>query len=118
MSGLRIESYSFGKIRVDGVDYTDDVIVLRDRVISPWWRKAGGHLFAPSDLEDVIAARAEVVVLGLGAYGVVKVDPAAEAALSEAGSRVVALESGDAVAEYNRLVDAGEDAIAALHLTC
>lgn len=118
MSDLRIDSYSFGKIRIDGVDYTDDVIILRDRVVSPWWRKAGGHLFAPPDLTDVIAAKAEVVVLGVGAYGVVKVDPAAEVALAEAGSRVVALESGDAVDEYNRLFEQGADAIAALHLTC
>ena len=115
---MRIESYSFGKIRVDGVDYTDDVIVLRERVISPWWRKAGGHLFAPVDLGEVIAAEAAVVVLGLGAYGVVEVDPAAEAALAEAGSRVVARKSAEAVDEYNRLIDEGADAIAALHLTC
>ena len=115
---MRIERYSFGKIRVDGVEYTDDVIVLRDRVVSPWWRKAGGHLFAPVDLGEVLAARAEVVVLGLGAYGVVKVDPATETALAEAGSRVVALKSAEAVDEHNRLLEAGNDAIAALHLTC
>lgn len=115
---MHIESYSFGKIRIEGVDYTDDVIVLRDRVIAPWWRKAGGHLFAPVDLGDVFAARAEVVVLGLGAYGVVKVDPGTEAELAAVGSRVVALRSGEAVDEYNRLLEAGEEVIAALHLTC
>lgn len=118
MSGLRIESYSFGRIRIDGVDYTDDVIVLRDQVIAPWWRKAGGHLFAPVDLTDVIAAKAAVVILGLGAYGVVKIDSETERALAVAGSRIVAARTGEAVEELNRLLDEGADAIAALHLTC
>jgi hypothetical protein len=115
---LRVESYSFGGIRIGGVKYTDDVIVLRDRVVSPWWRKAGGHLFAPLDLGEVLGARAAVVVLGLGASGVVRVDPATFHALEEQGARVIAERTGQAVAEYNRLVEEGADAIAALHLTC
>ncbi len=52
-----IEHYEFGKIRIRGVDYDEDVIVLRGEVRSPWMRKAGGHIFAPQDLGLVIGRK-------------------------------------------------------------
>jgi hypothetical protein len=115
---LKIERYRFGRIRIDGTDYTDDVIILRDRVIAPWWRSAGGHLFAPVDLGDVLAASPGVVVLGLGASGAVDVAPATVTGLEAIGARVIAEPTAKAVEDYNRLIDEGADVVAALHLTC
>jgi len=113
---MRIDSYSFGRIDVDGVSYSEDVIILRNRVVSPWWRDAGGHVFAPLDLADVIAAKSEAVVLGTGSFGRVKVLPELLQQLS--GSEVVVERTGRAVDIFNRLSDDGRDVVAALHLTC
>lgn len=113
---MRIGSYSFGRIDVDGVVYTQDVIILRERVVSPWWREAGGHVFASLDFADVIAADPEVVVLGTGLFGRVKVLPELLKELS--GSEVVVERTGRAVEAFNRLSDDGRDVVAALHLTC
>lgn len=113
---MRIDSYSFGRIEVDGVSYSEDVIILRNRVVFPWWRDAGGHVFAPLDLADVIAAKSEAVVLGTGSFGRVKVLPELLQQLS--GSEVVVERTGRAVDIFNRLSDDGRDVVAALHLTC
>jgi hypothetical protein len=115
---VRIEHYSFGRIRIQGTDYTKDVIILRNRILSPWWREAGGHVFAVRDLGEVIGARADVVVLGTGSSGLVEVRQEALEALEDAGSEVIRARTAKAVEAYNRLADAQRDVVAALHLTC
>ena len=52
---MKIDSYSFGSIQIDGKDYSTDVILLGGDVKSPWWREAGGHVYAVEDFEDVPA---------------------------------------------------------------
>lgn len=105
-------------MRIDGVDYSKDVIVLPDGVRAPWWREAGGHIFAPEDLREVLDASPEVVVLGTGYFGRVRVEGATFKVLTAAGSEVVIERTGRAVEMFNRLVDEGRDVAAALHLTC
>ena len=115
---MHIDSYSFGRIRVDGDDYSKDLILLRGEVRSPWWRGAGGHIFAPPDLEDVVAAAPEIVVLGTGYFGRVKVLDETLTEFADAGSEVVVERTGVAVEIFNRLAAEGRDVAAALHLTC
>jgi hypothetical protein len=115
---LRIERYAFGRIRIGGTDHTRDVIILRDRIVSPWWREAGGHVFALRDLGDVLESGPEVVVLGTGDAGMVKVPDETVQGLEKRGIEVRRRRTGAAVEDYNRLLDAGRDVAAALHLTC
>jgi len=115
---MRIDSYSFGRIRVDGVDYTKDVIILRGEVISPWWRDAGGHVFAPGDLGVVVEAAPAVMCLGTGAFGRVRVEPATLEALARCGTEVIQHRTARAVEAFNRLAADDRDVAAALHLTC
>jgi hypothetical protein len=115
---MHIDSYRFGQIRIDGTDYANDVLVLRDRVLSPWWRQAGGHLYAPEDLGPVVDLAPEVVCLGTGYFGRVTVHEATLDAFTAAGSRPLVGRTGRMVEEYNRLVEEGCDVAAALHLTC
>ncbi len=115
---MHIDSYRFGRIRIDGADYEKDVLVLRDSVLSPWWRQAGGHVFAPEDLEPLITLAPEVVCLGTGYFGRVTVHEATVEAFRGGGSQVLVARTGRVVEEYNRLVHEGRDAAAALHLTC
>jgi hypothetical protein len=44
-----IEKYSFGKIVVNGVAYTNDIKIVKGRVVSDWWRKRGHSV----DIEDI-----------------------------------------------------------------
>ena len=45
-----IESYSFGRMVIDGIRYTKEVIIFPDsRILSPWWRNQG-HVLTADDL--------------------------------------------------------------------
>ena len=115
---MHIDSYSFGSIQIDGKDYSMDVILLGGDVNSPWWREAGGHVYAVEDFEESAGAAPEVVVLGTGYFGRVKVLDETIEALAEAGSEVVVERTGGAVECFNRFAEEGRDVAAALHLTC
>jgi hypothetical protein len=115
---MHIDSYSFGSIEIDGRAYSTDVILLGDEVRGPWWREAGGHVYAVQDFEDLLAEAPEVVVLGTGYFGRVKVLDETLTALAEAGSEIVVERTGGAVECFNRFVEEGRDVAAALHLTC
>ena len=115
---MHIDTYSFGTIRIDGKDYSSDVVLLGGDVRSSWWREAGGHIYAAEDFGEVLAAAPEVVVLGTGYFGRVKVLDETLTAFADADSEVVVERTGDAVETFNRLAAEGRDVAAALHLTC
>lgn len=113
---MNIEDYAWGKITIDGKTYTSDVIVYPDRVDASWWRKEGHNLHV-DDLKDVIAARPECLVIGMGALGAMKVPRETIAHLESQGIRVYAEKTGEAVELFQRLRKE-RSVIAALHLTC
>jgi hypothetical protein len=115
---MRIDRYSFGNITIDGTPYTKDVILLGDGVHSPWWRSRGGHVFDADDFALILEATPEVVVMGTGAYGLVRVRKQLVQALQDRGVRVIAKRTPRAVEQYNQLVDEGVDVVGAFHLTC
>jgi len=114
---MHIDSYQFGEIVIDGVNYSSDVIILGDTVQSNWWRKEG-HSLAVEDLKTVIAAKPSVLVVGCGASGLMKVPDQTRQVLQEHGIRLEALDSYKAVERFNKLSQAGANVTAALHLTC
>ena len=59
----KIDSYRFGHIVIDGQVYSQDVIILSDRVIRDWWR-GSGHILHPDDLLLVFEASPKVLVVG------------------------------------------------------
>ncbi|MGD2057190.1 MAG: MTH938/NDUFAF3 family protein [Anaerolineales bacterium] len=111
-----IQSYRFGNIKVDGESYQKDVIIFPDRVRSNWWREEG-HSLVPVDLQEVFAVDADVLIIGQGAYGRMKVPQETRARIKAEGFDLVALNTKDAVETYNQRRD-HERVIAALHLTC
>ena len=111
----RLEHYSFGRITVDGQEQTRDLIVLPGRMVTGWWRR-DGHSLALEDLDEVADELPERLILGTGAYGRLRPDPAVLAELERRGTRVECLPTGEAVRRYAELDE--RHAAAALHLTC
>jgi hypothetical protein len=109
-----IEDYRFGRVTIDGHEETRDVIVLPERVVRGWWGKEG-HGLVLEDLADVLELP-ERLLVGTGAYGQLRPDPAALEALRSRGVDVEVLPTAEAVERYGRL-DPRKTA-AALHLTC
>jgi hypothetical protein len=111
----RLEDYSFGRILVDGEEHTRDLIVLPGRVVPDWWRR-DGHSLAMEDLEEVRDELPERLILGCGAHGQLRPDPAVIAALERQGVDVEALHTAEAVKRYGESDE--RTTAAALHLTC
>lgn len=114
---MRITSYNFGRIIVDGDPYTNDLLILPDGVRPNWWREEG-HELRPSDLEEVLMARPEVLIVGTGYYGRMQVTKEAEEYLRNAGIALEAMETQKACERFNKLAEEGRKVAAALHLTC
>jgi hypothetical protein len=117
-----IESYEFGVLRIDGKEYHSDVIIYPEtsgggcRVDASWWRKEG-HRLGRADLESVVKARPEVLVVGTGYYDRMEVPRETRELLKEAGIELCAEPTRQACETYNRL-QAVRKVAAALHLTC
>lgn len=111
-----IDSYSFGRIVVDGKSYTSDLIVFPDRVADHWRRKSG-HKLVPEDLEQLLGGQVGTLVVGTGNSGLMRVPSDTLDYLESAGFEVIVQRTREACETYNRLAEQGP-AIAALHLTC
>ena len=111
-----IESYEFGRIVIKGKRYTTDVIIYPDHVEDNWWREEG-HSLSPVDLWAIVQAEPEVLVVGTGRSGLMRVLPEAEEYLREQGIRLIAERTTEAVRIYNQLCQSTK-VVAALHLTC
>ncbi len=112
-----IDSYGFGRIVVDRQRYTSDVIVSADRVKDSWWRREG-HRLHVEDIERVVhEEKPDVLVVGTGYSGLMKVLPETEKYLKSNGIELIAQDTREACKTFNRLVKSRK-VIAALHLTC
>lgn len=111
-----IKEFSFGSIEIDGTEYVDDVIIYPWAVDDTWWRDEG-HVLKVEDIGDALEADPEVVVVGTGAHGRMKVTDAVREELEERGIDLVVARTPEAVEEYNHL-QAEKRAVALLHLTC
>jgi hypothetical protein len=111
-----IDAYAFGRITVDGKDYRADLLLLPDRVLDSWWRKEG-HNLCLEDLDEALAAAPEVLVIGQGRPGLMKVPETLVQELERRGIEVRVAPTEKAVRAYNELYGKRK-VVAALHLTC
>lgn len=114
---MRIDSYKFGRVVIDGKTFSNDCIVLGNEVVSDWWRKEG-HLLEPEDLKEIIKTKPKILVVGSGAYGAMKISGGTKEVLRKNGIELEAHNTADAVKRFNELTEQEQDAAAALHLTC
>ncbi|HEU68066.1 MAG TPA: hypothetical protein ENN53_02420 [Candidatus Acetothermia bacterium] len=112
---MRLANYHFGRIEVDGVAYEHDLLIAPAEVRE--WRRREGHRVHPEDLEPALALAPEVVIVGTGFSGLLKLTREAEEHLSGRRIELVAVRTGEAVEAYNEL-SPGRRTCALLHLTC
>lgn len=113
---MKIEHYSFGRITIDGKAYTSDVIIYPNKVNASWWRKEG-HFLQVVDLTEVIITKPEVLIIGTGATGLMKVPKETILHLESKGIEVHVTRTEKAVELFNKF-QSGKVVVAALHLTC
>jgi hypothetical protein len=114
---MHIDEYRFGRMVVDGKAYEKDLVLLPEGVRPNWWREEG-HSLSPADLQEVLEAKPEVLVIGTGAYGVMGVPAETCRAIEQAGIELVAERTARAVDRYNDLAASGRRVAGGFHLTC
>ncbi len=113
---MEIQHYSFGRIIIDGVTYTSDVIIYPDKVDSSWWRKEG-HSLHIVDLKNVINLKPEILVIGTGQSGLMVVPGETMSYLKGHNIEVYVSRTEKAVKLFNKH-QKDSTTVAALHLTC
>ncbi len=113
---MHIEDYEFGRIVIDGQTYRNDLLIWPGQMKSDWWR-AEGHLLQVGDVTEALAADLQVLVVGTGAYGNMRVDRELEDLLKDKGIEFIARPTAEACRIINDLSRRRRLA-AALHLTC
>jgi len=112
-----IENYSFGQIIIDKKIYNSDLIIFEDRINDSWWRKEG-HNLCIDDIKEVINKKPDILIIGTGYYGLMKVPEELIEHIKLSGiEQVIVKKTGDACTEYNKLYKKN-NIIAAFHLTC
>jgi hypothetical protein len=114
-----IDSYEFGLMVINKKTYTSDVIVFPERIIDGWWRKEG-HKLHLEDLKEVLyhEPKPEVLVVGTGYYGLVRISPEVETTLKTQGIELIAQPTREACQTFNKLLNSNRQIVGAFHLTC
>jgi hypothetical protein len=114
---MHIDSYSFGKMVIDGVEHRNDLFIYGGVVFGDWWRKEG-HNLRVEDIEEVVLYKPEVIVIGRGASGVMRVSKEAVKYIESNGIELSMGKTGAAVEMFNKAIADGVNAAGAFHLTC
>jgi hypothetical protein len=113
-----IDQYITGShMTVEGKTYHQDLKIIRGEVKGSWWRRKG-HLLDPDDIQDILAARPKVLVIGTGYAGNMRVPESLRETIENHHIQVITETTAKAMKSFNRLAEEGEDVAGAFHLTC
>lgn len=113
-----IEKCRFGSMIVDRQQYRSDVMIFPDGRVVGNWRRAAGHYLEMQDIDDLLAAKPEVLVVGTGIFGLMRPADNLAEMLSAQGIELLAARTKTAAQEYNRLKQGSKCVAACFHLTC
>ncbi len=112
-----ITDFSFGKIVVNGKTYSDDIKIVRGKVISDWWRKRG-HRVDVEDVADILESRPDIVVIGKGSPGLMKSSSSLRDYLNVNNVELIEKKTAKAIEVFNKLYQEGRQVAAGFHITC
>jgi len=112
-----ITDFSFGKIVVNGKTYSDDIKIVRGRVISDWWRKSG-HRVDGEDIADILESMPDTVVIGKGSPGLMKTSTDLRESMVANNIVLIEKKTSKAIEVFNKLFKEGRKVAAGFHITC
>jgi hypothetical protein len=112
-----IESYDFGRITINGIVYTKDVIITGEKTMAGWMRKEG-HLLQVADISQAIEESApEIAIVGTGYNGMMSVPEETKLYFQRKGIELLVEKTREACDIFN-VLSRTKRTLAALHLTC
>jgi len=105
-----------GKVHGAGEGVGKDILLSAQGVSA--WHEREGHALKPKMIRRALEMQPEVLIIGNGVNGALKVGKKALKAAEEAGVKLVVLKTPDACREYNRLFREGKKVVLLAHGTC
>ncbi len=120
-STAKVDSFWFGSIAIAGKKYTRDVLLfpdgsVRQRKGGLW--KFGSHLVKEADIDELVKAKPEVLIVGTGTKARARVATEVEGYTREANVELLVAPSAEAIKHLNQLMDEGKHVSALIHITC
>ena len=113
-----IDQYTTGShMTVKGATYRQDLKIIRGEVKGNWWRREG-HRLDTDDIRDILTSGPEILVIGTGYAGNMRVPDAVRQTIEDRHIKVIAERTADATETFNQLEAEGRDVAGAFHLTC
>jgi hypothetical protein len=112
---VKIDFTKFGEISIDGKIYYSDMLVCWDGTVE---FRAKKHIFDMDDFAALLKRKPDIIVIGTGQTGVVKVSDEVVQIAEDKKIKLYVDPSPKAVDVFNGLVAQGKKAIALIHTTC
>jgi|APFre7841882654_1041346.scaffolds.fasta_scaffold87404_1 hypothetical protein len=111
-----IENYCFGSFMIDGKEYRYDLKIVEGSII-PWVYKRH-HTVLMEDLKELLEAKPEIIIIGIGAYSAVRVPDDVKRSLEAKSIKAIILPTEEACEEYNKALADNRRVAAIMHSTC
>jgi hypothetical protein len=111
---VKINSFRFGSLTINNKTYDTDMVVSWDGELIP---RESSHTFSKEELIDMLIKGPEVILIGTGTAGCVKIDKKAEDLAKKSNVEIVVKNTADAVNEFN-IKSKSKKVVAMLHITC
>ncbi len=116
-----IEATSFGSITLGGETLGHDIMIRLDGAVKKRKKKLSKRLYGTSHRISLVEAQhvfeegAQLLIIGTGQHGLVRLDDQAQQFFDEQGCRVRLLPTPEAIEAWNK---AEGDIIGLFHVTC
>jgi hypothetical protein len=119
-----IEEYSFGFIKINGVEYTNDTEVRWTDEVFPLVLKER-HKIGAEEVKRAIDQKPDTIIIGTGESGLAEVTPKAQEEIEKNGIKLIIDKTEEAIKTFNVLKEDSEEeegvkekVIGLFHLTC
>ncbi|MCD6579086.1 hypothetical protein J7L48_06390 [bacterium] len=107
---MKINSFDFGSIRIDGKKYDKDVILFRNSVET----KESTHIIKRSDIEKIIIEDSSLIIIGTGTIGRVRITEDAKKLIMDEKKELIMEKTPIAIEKFNE----NKNAVGIFHITC
>lgn len=113
---MKIEEYKFGSFVIDGRQFLDNVKIIDGRIMT--WHPSERHLLKLVDIKDLIESKPEIIIVGMGASGLMEVSLEVRDDLMKKRITLYADKTEKMCKLFNELKPKEKKVAAIFHATC
>ena len=113
-----IDGYQFGRMTIGGKLDTTDLVILYTGIVMDNWIRKSGHFLEYDDIKHLITSEPEIIIIGTGVYGRMKVAKDLLSRFKGLDIEVEILSNEQALTVYNKKIRETQKVGACFHLTC